>query len=553
LTERETIIYPTRIMSLSKKPVVVFLIALVSFSVYFNTFQHPFIYDDQGQIVRNQGIKDFQHLAALFSPKYFSVFDERSYRPMSTVLLMVQYSLWGLNPLPWRIFLLAAYIVTSWLVYRLARQIGLGTAGALTGALLFATHPVHAEPMNSPIFGYEIIALLFTLTGFFLFLRGHQAPAPLKRIWIVGSLTAFIAALGSKENALILPFIILLWEAFRGAFKSIGLRAARPSVPFFIISIPYILAIFTFFHNPKAYGDYPGGSFGTAFIAAPALFFKNMGLLVAPLPRFLTAEHTFSTAQNPLAAIVPISWMALGLILWVWFLSYRYSSIAFFSIGWILISFMPISNLVPLSQYLAERYLYFMSVGWALLIGYLFEVLADRCWTPWGKCTIWCTAGLLVALYAFCTIQRNEVWATPLALWTDAREKAPHVMRPHYNIAAAYFETGKYEEAVKELQEAIRIDPQYATAYNSLGYIYIQLKQYDSAADSFRTAIDLRSDFVEAIGNLGVTYWLMGRLQEALDQFQRALEFDPSYAPARNGIEHVTEALRKAGRDKADP
>ncbi len=553
LTEREAILYPTRIMDLSKKAAVAFLIVLVSFAVYFNTFRHPFIYDDQNQIVRNQGIKDFQNVPALFSPEYFSVFDERSYRPISTVLLMVQYSLWGLNPIPWRISLLAVYILTGWMVYRLARLIGLGTAGALTGALLFATHPVHAEPMNSLIFGYEVIALAFTLAAFLLFLRGRQSNTPLKHAWLAGSLLAFIAGLGSKENTLILPLIILLWEAFRGAFKPFGLRFIRPSVPFFIVLILYLPLIFTLFHNPKAYGDYPGGSIGTAFILLPALFFKDMGLLTMPLPSFLTVEHTFSALQNPIAPITLIFWTALGLILWAWFWSYRHSNIAFFAIGWILISFMPVSNLVPLSQYSAERYLYFMSVGWALLIGHLFEVVARRGWAPWGKRAVWCTAGLWVALYAFCTLQRNAVWATPLMLWSDASQKAPQVMRPHYNMAAAYFEAGKYEEAVQELRETIRIDPQYATAYNSLGYIYIQLKQYDSAADSFRTAMDLRVDFVEAISNLAITYWSMGRLQEARDQFQKALEVDPSYAPARNGIERVTQILKKTGGDKAPP
>jgi len=536
-------------MDLPKKAAVVLLIVFVSFAVYFNTFQHPFLFDDQGQIVRNQGIKDFQNLRSFFSPDYFSVFDENSYRPVSTLRLMVQYSLWGLNPTPWRISLVAVYILTVWMVYRLARWTGLGTAAALTGALLFATHPVHAEPMNSLIFGYEIFALAFTLGAFLLYLRGRDSGSPYKYFWLAGSLLAFLAGLGSKENTLILPLLILLWEASRGEFKPFRFSFLRPSLPYFIVLIPYLPLIFTFFHNPKAYGEYPGGSIGTAILLAPVFFVQDLGLLLIPLPSFLTVEHTFPAVQNPFAPVTLIYWAALGLILWVWVWSYRQSKTAFVTIGWILISFLPVSNLVPLSQYSAERYLTFMSAGWALLIGHLFKTAAGRLRTAWGRRAVWFIAGLCVVLYGFGTVQRNTVWASPLTLWTDASQKAPQVMRPHYNLAAAYFETGRFEDAVRELQEAIRIEPDYATAYNSLGYTYTQMKRYDSAVDSFKAAVNLRGNFLEAIGNLGITYGLMGRFQEARDQFQKALEIDPSYAPARNGLDRVTEILKKTGKD----
>src|SRR5205814_7023198 len=58
-------------------------------------------------------------------------------------------------------------------------------------------------------------------------------------------------------------------------------------------------------------------------------------------------------------------------------------------------------------------------------------------------------------------------------------------VRLHVELGAGYYTRGQYEVALEELNEAVRLDPNYGPAHNILGLVYSQLKEVSRAETEF--------------------------------------------------------------------
>lgn len=100
----------------------------------------------------------------------------------------------------------------------------------------------------------------------------------------------------------------------------------------------------------------------------------------------------------------------------------------------------------------------------------------------------------------------------------------------HYYQAGYFFGLGKWELAVQEYQEAIRIDPAYVRAYVNLGAVYLQNQMLDLARYNFSMAISLAPESELAHFNLGLYYAHTEDYANAIAEFQKALMLNPNSA-----------------------
>ena len=91
-------------------------------------------------------------------------------------------------------------------------------------------------------------------------------------------------------------------------------------------------------------------------------------------------------------------------------------------------------------------------------------------------------------------------------------------------------EQARWEEAISEFDEAIRLDPRYAPAYLYRGGSYFSLGQFERAIQDYDEAVRLNPRLAEAYVGRGVAYILLGRDSEAQQDADRAVElgFDPA-------------------------
>ena len=92
------------------------------------------------------------------------------------------------------------------------------------------------------------------------------------------------------------------------------------------------------------------------------------------------------------------------------------------------------------------------------------------------------------------------------------------------NRGNAYDDKGQYDRAIRDFDEAIRLDPDYAYAFNNRGFAYKNKGHYDRAIRDFDEAIRLKPYYARAFGNRGEAYEKLGRRDQALRNYKKLYE-----------------------------
>ena len=109
-------------------------------------------------------------------------------------------------------------------------------------------------------------------------------------------------------------------------------------------------------------------------------------------------------------------------------------------------------------------------------------------------------------------------------------EGAPYNHETRTGLALLYLRAGRPDDAVTQLQAALRIEPEHAPAHYNLGYALVLLGRSEEAIAAYERAIAIRADYAAARHNLGGLLQSQGRLPEAAEQFRLALESEPDNA-----------------------
>ena len=103
-----------------------------------------------------------------------------------------------------------------------------------------------------------------------------------------------------------------------------------------------------------------------------------------------------------------------------------------------------------------------------------------------------------------------------IALQKAAIASNPDCGTSHYNLAVALLGQKKYDEAEKELHEAIGCSPTLAEAYVQLGGICLQRGDLETCLYYNQQAVQTRAAFAEGYGNIGFVYLQQGKPDDAI-------------------------------------
>ena len=98
----------------------------------------------------------------------------------------------------------------------------------------------------------------------------------------------------------------------------------------------------------------------------------------------------------------------------------------------------------------------------------------------------------------------------------------------HVDLGAGYYERGQMDVALDELNEAVKLDPNNAKAYNIYGLIYSLLDENAKAEQNFQKAMQLAPQDSDIHHNWGWYLCTHGRAREAIPEFEQAIR-DPLY------------------------
>ena len=110
-----------------------------------------------------------------------------------------------------------------------------------------------------------------------------------------------------------------------------------------------------------------------------------------------------------------------------------------------------------------------------------------------------------------------------------AIELSPNYATAHHWYGENLGDLGRFDEGIAELKRALDLDPLSLIINADLGEVYTFARQYDKAIEQLRKTIEMDQSFYYAHWRLGVVYELKGFHQEAIAEYQkaRALDSDP--------------------------
>jgi tetratricopeptide (TPR) repeat protein len=131
-----------------------------------------------------------------------------------------------------------------------------------------------------------------------------------------------------------------------------------------------------------------------------------------------------------------------------------------------------------------------------------------------------------------------EAFSGALALKDDS-------MLAHLRRGDAYRRRGELTEALRDLQQAVALDPSAPAPVELSGDVNAAMGRYDQAAEALKEALALNGQFAEAQYLLGLCLREQSNVEEARQALTRALELSPTFAAAR---EELVELYDSVGR-----
>ena len=119
----------------------------------------------------------------------------------------------------------------------------------------------------------------------------------------------------------------------------------------------------------------------------------------------------------------------------------------------------------------------------------------------------------------------------------------PTFASPHNARGNQLARAGRLQDALGAYDEAISLTPTFAKAYSNRGAVLLELSRFQEATESCHEAIRLDPELAWPHDNLGNILQCLGRMEEALAEYDQAIQIEPEYVPPHIGRGEVLEKV----------
>ena len=517
--------------------------------IYSNTFHASWQFDDKPNIVNNSRL----HIEDLMPATLWKTFfakpgtGEKLYRPLPCLTFAINWYFGEDNTTGYHVVNIIIHALNALFLYITILNL-FSTPNlkkkyqeldphfiSLLSAALWAINPIQTQAVTYIVQRMASMAVMFYLLGIYFYLKGRLSDKRYQQVlFSTACLISYICALGSKENAAMLPLSLVLIEII--FFGTPGLPKIKRKVLWVVLaSLVVILfvylgalfimkndAVLLMLHSSKTR---PFSIF-ERLITEPKIVLYYLTQIFYPVPNRLSIAHDVAVSTS---LIKP--WTTLPSILMVFCLiGIGFSQIRkrpFFSFGilFFFLNHIVESSIIPLDlifehrNYLPSLFLFFpVSVG----INRLLKFYAVKKNSMYSIIIVFVTL-LLIGL-GWSTYIRNMAWATEKTLWIDAMTKAPGSERPLSNLAVELawgdnVTPDRYEKALQLFEKSLFLyKTQNYYAANTIGNmasIYYFKHEYQKAVELYKKALEIDPEFVKVRYDLIKPLVLMGKWEEA--------------------------------------
>jgi len=530
-------------------------LAALALLPYLNGLTADFTYDDKVIIRDNPRLASPTHVSEVFASHYFGgpLATAKNFRPVILLTYAVQRWTTGTDPLPFHVVNVALHVATTLLFAAWLLALGMPRAPSIAAGALFAVVPIHVEAVTGLVGRAELLVALLVFLSALLFRRATDG-ARLGAFPYSMALLAFLLAVFTKENAVVLPGVVVLGELLRrDTAEPLEARLRRKALPAagFLAPLAAFVAVRHFALGGLLSKKEAFFELDNPLVLLPDLLRATNGLwlflrYVAKtfVPLGLSADHSahaldlIGSLADPRAAAGLAGVLVLAA---AGLLSIRRQPLLSLGVGLAVGTMLPTSNvLFPIGTVFGERLAYLPSAGLlaaaASLVGSLPAVS--------GGFRV-ALLGVTLTTWAGATIARNEVFRDDDRLFADMVEKVPRSARARYNVAWLAQTRGEVVIARRSLEKAVALFPRYYDAWALLGRIAWKEERWDDARAGFREALRIKPDYENGWWGLAKVEEESGRPADADKVFVDGLRRFPRSFPL---LHHRAALLHGLGR-----
>jgi protein O-mannosyl-transferase len=458
----------------------------------------------------------FRALLDLFAPTTQVL---GNYHPLTILTYALEWHFAGASPLVYHLTNLLLHLVGTILVYRVVRALASGsTAGAVVAAALFALHPMHVESVAWISERKDVLYTALFLGSLLMYLR-HSASGRLRDLGV--SLLLFLLSLLAKGQAVVLPAVLLLVDAYRR--RPLTRRSLLEKSPFLLLAVLFgVIAVLA---------QRAGGNIHNAGLPLwQSLFFGSWGFVlylvrfVVPAP--LSALHPYPVGPDgSLPAWVlagPLVLLAIGFVIFRLRTRQRdlYYGFLFFAL-----TILPVLQFLPVGRaFIAERYTYLPYIGLAWIVGQAWSGVGER---RRGRIL---RGIVVVAMAGFALIStfRTRVWKDSPTLWADVLARYPDCAIALFNRASLHMDAGRADLAAADGEKLVALRPRDPEAWSQYGGALALGGRFGEAVAVLDRGIALDSTNHRLFVNRGAAHAGLGADSAALRDYTRGLRLQPT-------------------------
>ncbi|MFT7538202.1 MAG: hypothetical protein ACI9F2_000345 [Lysobacterales bacterium] len=519
------------------------LICLLGFVAHSFMLSAPFkILDDTYSIVENEQIKDVSYLDDIFTSSYF----KRSgfYRPLVYVSYMVDYHLFGLNPLFYHLSNLLLHLATAILAFFLIKALTQSQTISFWSGLLFAIHPINSEAVWNIPDRAIILSTFFALASFLSFITAMKGRTKGSQVALLSvSIVCFVLSVFSKESGMMVPGVLI-------SYIFICRKESRSWVmgitPFFIIigmfmilrktlmidqvyfartPIEWILGVLSFLRG--------GIDYFRLFIFPGDLYFDRS---IAMLGGFL----------NMTVVSVMLFYGCLSAVVYRYRLKFK--PIHWFLLLWVIIELASVSQIFvsigvgPGYISVAEHFVYPASIAiFALIVmGVARLLILNQERNIVRASIVKCIVGGMIAFLFLTTIQQSTLARVPILTYERSLSINPNNNRINIAMAMELIQAQRFAEAEVYLRQSLKLDPFSVPNQIALGKVLCDQGYYWEGIEVYKTIGATEGNKVVLKNNLKLTYPL------AIKQYKQLVHRYPDNTMYQNRLSLLLQRMAGA-------
>jgi protein O-mannosyl-transferase len=546
------------------KPVLVkhkfkLIFLAVSLLLYGNTLRNGYALDDEFVTGPNNATAGgFKSILKVF--KMWHVTDETGnnyeYRPIVKVTFAIEHGLWGENlPLSHLVNILlyaAALIVLFNFLKHVFHEYNEFVIFCIV--LVFAFIPTHSEVVASLKNRDVLLSFIFSFYAGTKMLRYYETR---EKISLALALIAF--ALGYLSKFDVVPLIVIIpliiyqkykinVKAFVSlfcvfAFAFLLYKVTKGSMLDRVTVEPH--RTFLYFENPLYFGyqfadRFSAGFNSLGFYTLMLMFPHNMACYYG----YNTVPIFSFTSAYALTGLAVSVWLA-----WVFFKRFKKPDMLWYGVMFFTFSIsMYLNFLVPAAGIVADRFMFFASVGFSIVAIHFLLFFKD----PVSK-KVAALKGLkfhhkalpaiVLLIFGIIIISRNKDWNNKSLLFETDFKKRPQSVKLALLASSQLIinmsdpsksaqmtediKVKKIREAENSLRNAIKIDSSCGGCYNNLSFMYLTYERSPQNALPY-LLLGYKRDTTkkELACNIGISYYRLGEVQKAEKYLLKAIVLD---------------------------